>query len=152
MDKIDINIIEELRKNAQMSFSRIAKEIGVSAKTVQKRYEKMKEERAIYRSTIAIDLSKIGYQGKAFLMITVAPNQDRKMTIEALNQTQNIIVFSEIMGSSDVFAVAAVRDLKSLVKLVSDIKKFPSVGQVEFALATDTAFPIDKDYNKLPLE
>jgi DNA-binding Lrp family transcriptional regulator len=152
MDEVDLNIIKELKKNAGTSFSKIAKQLGVSPKTVQTRYKKMKEKGIIGHSTISIDLSKIGYDGKAYLMITNAPTQDPRVTIDALNQMQDIILVADTIGDFDVLAIALIRNLKSFAKLVQDIKKVPSVGQIEFVLVSDTSFPVDKNYDRIVLE
>jgi len=152
MDEVDLKIIKELKKDAEKSFLKIAKEIGVSPRTVQKRYERMKENGIILRTTISIDTSKIGYIGKACLMITNAPNEDEKLTIEALSRMQDVFIFADIIGDCDLLAIALIRDLKSFEKLLRDIKKVPSVDQLDFCLFTDTSFPIDEEYNKLPLE
>lgn len=149
MDKIDLQILKELTRNFQMSFSRAAKKIGISPKTLQRRYEKMKKEGMILRSSITMDLSKIGYQGKAYLMITNAPNQDKTMTIDALSQMQNVFLFTETIGDIDVLAIAAVNDFKSIINLVNAIRKLPSVDKVEVDFSTDTAFPVDKEFNEL---
>jgi len=86
MDEIDLRIIRELTKDAQTPFLRIAKKLGVSPETVRTRYRKMKEEGTIKRCSISINLSRIGYQGKVFLMITNAPNHDKSKTIDALKK------------------------------------------------------------------
>lgn len=152
MDQVDLNIIKELKKDAGKSFLKIAKKIGVSPRTVQNRYKKMKEKGIIWYPTISIDLSKIGYEGKAYLMITNAPEQDKELTIEALNQMQDVIIFSDIIGDFDVLAIALIRDLESFAKLLLDIKEVPSVDQIDFAFVTDTSFPVDKAYDRLALE
>jgi len=149
MDETDRQIISELAKDAQAPLTRIAKRIGVSAETVRKRYGKMKKEGTITQSTIAIDLSKIGYQGKVILMITNAPNQDMTTTIDVLKKTPNIFIFSEIVGDADVLAIAPVKDLKSITALVNNIKKAPSVERVETSFISDTFFPISQNFNKL---
>jgi DNA-binding Lrp family transcriptional regulator len=152
MDEVDLNIIKELKKNSETSFLRIAKEIGVSPKTVQNRYERMKKKGIISRITISIDTSKIGYIGKACLMITNAPNSDEKSTIEALSQMRNVFILADIIGDCDVLAIALIRDLKSFAKLLHDIREIPSVDQVDFSLFADTSFPVGKNYNNLPLQ
>jgi len=152
MDEVDLNIIKELKKNAEKSFLKIAKKIGVSPKTVQNRYKKMREKRIIWHPTISIDLSKIGYEGKAYLMITNAPKQDAKLTFAAFNQMQNVIIISDVIGDFDVLAIALIKDLKSFAKLLQDIKEVPSVEQIEFAFVTDTQFPVDKAYDRLALQ
>jgi DNA-binding Lrp family transcriptional regulator len=149
MDETDKKIIAELAKDVQMPFARIAKRIGVSPDTVRKRYQKMKKEGTIFRSTIIIDLSKIGYQGKAILMITNTPNQDMTTTIDILKKMPNIFTFSEIVGDADVLAIAWVKDLKSIITLVNNIKKAPSVDRVETSFINDPFFPISHNFNKL---
>jgi DNA-binding Lrp family transcriptional regulator len=149
MDEVDLQILKELTEDAQTSFSRIAEKIGVSPKTVQTRYEKMKEARIILRSAITVDLSKLGYQGRAFLMITNAPNKTKKDTIGALKQMQNIILLTEIIGDFDVLAIAAIKDFKSIIDIVNAIRKLPSVDQVEVSFTDNTSFPVEKGFAEL---
>jgi Lrp/AsnC family transcriptional regulator for asnA, asnC and gidA len=151
MDELDLLILKELMKDAQTPFLRIAKKLGVSPETVRKKYRKMKEEGIIKHCSISIDLSKIGYEGKVFLMITSAPNHDQSKTISALKKIQNVFLASEIMGDFDVIGIAPIKDLNSLKILVNKIKKEPSVKQVEIALINDTDFPINKRFGKLSL-
>jgi Lrp/AsnC family transcriptional regulator for asnA, asnC and gidA len=149
MDKIDRKIIIELMKNARTPFLRIAKKLKVSPETVRQRYSKMKEDGTIKHSSISIDLSKIGYSGKVFLMITNAPQHDKSKTFDALKTMQDIFVISEIIGDFEILGIAALKDLKSLKKLMNKIKKLPSVSRVEFALINDTAFPINSRFGEL---
>lgn len=151
MDEVDIRIIRELMKDAQKPFLRIAKKLGVSPETVRKRYAKMKKKGIIKQCSISIDLSKIGYQGKVFLMITNAPNHDKLKTIAALKKMGNVFVASEIIGDFEIIGIAPVKDLNSLKILVNKIKKEPSVRQVEIALINDTEFPVNRRFGKLPL-
>jgi Lrp/AsnC family transcriptional regulator for asnA, asnC and gidA len=148
MSEIDAQILRELMKNAQTPFSRIAKKLGISSSTVKKRYEKMKNEGTIMQSSITIDLSKLGYQGKVFLMITNAPKQDKSTTINALKRIPNVFVITEIIGDCDVLAIAPVIDLKSVKALVDEIKKVPSVDRVEVSLISDTMFPINSRFGE----
>jgi Lrp/AsnC family transcriptional regulator for asnA, asnC and gidA len=149
MDETDLRIIKELTKDAQTPFLRIAKKLGVSPETVRTKYAKMMEEGTIKRCSISIDLSKIGYQGKAFLMITNAPNHDKSKTMAALKRMRNIIVISEVIGDFEIIAIAPVKDMNSIRGLVNKIKELPSVSRVEFSLINDTAFPISSRFGEL---
>ena len=151
MDEVDLEIINKLKEDARMSYLKIGKQLGRSAKTVQTRYKKLKEKNVIWISTISIDISKIGYQGKAYLMITNAPNQDPNLTIQTLNQMQDVFIVAEILGDFDILAITLLRNVESFNNLVQEIKALPSVGQVDFVIVTDTSFPIDKTYKNLPL-
>lgn len=148
MDELDVKIINELTKDVQRSFLSIAKEIGVSPKTVQIRYKKLEEEGIILLSCIIVDLAKLGYQGKAYLMITNAANHDKTETMDALKQMQNVFTIVEIIaGDIDVLALAAVKDFRSIVNLVNEVRKLPSVDNVEVTFTNDTTFPVGKEFN-----
>lgn len=149
MEKIDLLILSELLIDAQMSFVKIAKKLGTSPYTVRMRYERMKKEGLIFKSIVSIDLSKLGYQGKAFLLITISPNRDKADTIAALKKIRNIMVVTEIIGPCDLLAIAPVVDLISIRKLINEVKKAPNVQRVEFACISDTHFPINPSFGRV---
>jgi DNA-binding Lrp family transcriptional regulator len=149
MDKLDYLILSELCKDAQLSFVTIAKKFGVTPYTVRKRYEKMKKEGIIFKNTVSIDLSKLGYQGKAFLMITVSAERDKSVTISSLEKISNIILVTEIIGAFDILAIAPVIDLNSIRTIVNEIKKLPNVQKVEITCINDTAFPVNPSFGEL---
>lgn len=146
MDKIDRHILTELIKNPTKPFLKIAKEVGISPNTVQKRYEKMQKEGMIFGAFTIIDLSKIGYQGKAFLMVTNSNIHDVEITVKALYQIPNVFLISEIIGAFDVLAMAAFRDIAELKEIVNKIRALPSVQKVEVTLTDGTYYPVRKEY------
>jgi Lrp/AsnC family transcriptional regulator for asnA, asnC and gidA len=148
MDKLDYQILSELLKNAQISLLKIANKLDISPLTVRKRYEKMVSEGVIKKAVVTIDISKLCYQGKAYLLITNAPNASKAKTIEALQKMKGIILISEIIGPIDILAIAPVTDLNSIKNLVSEIKKLPSVQKVEISCTGNTIFPVSQTYGE----
>jgi Lrp/AsnC family leucine-responsive transcriptional regulator len=149
MDKLDYLIISELCKDAQLSFVTIAKKLGITPYTVRKRYERMKKEGIIQKSIVSIDLSKLGYQGKAFLMITVSAERDKSLTISSIKKISNVMLVQEIIGAFDILALAPVIDLNSIRTLVNEIKKVPNVQKVEITCINDTFLPINQSFGEL---
>jgi Lrp/AsnC family transcriptional regulator for asnA, asnC and gidA len=149
MDKLDYLILSDLLKDAQMSFTTIAKKLGVSPHTVRKRYQKMKQEGIIIKSIASINLAKLGYQGKALLMITNSPSHDKATTIAALAKIKNIIVVTEIIGPFDILAIAPVTDLKNIKLLADETRKLPSVQRVEITCITETTYPLNPSFCRL---
>ncbi|MCW4028366.1 MAG: Lrp/AsnC family transcriptional regulator [Candidatus Bathyarchaeota archaeon] len=149
MDKLDYFVLSELLKDAQTPFATIAKKIGVSPKTVISRYDKMKKDGIITRCALSIDPSKLGYQGKAFLMITNSPNQTKAATLSGLKKIINIVVITEIIGAFDILAIAFVTDLNSIMKLVDTVKRIDGVERVEVAFIKETDLPAPQNFNKL---
>jgi DNA-binding Lrp family transcriptional regulator len=151
MDRIDRDILRELKKNPTKPFLKIAEEIGISPNTVQNRYEKMKKEDIIFGAFIIIDLWKIGYQGKAFLMVTNSNIYDAKTTVQALYQIPNVFFISEIIGAFDVLAMVAFRDIVEIKEIVNKIRALPSVQKVEVTLTDDMYYPVRKEYGNIHL-
>ena len=148
MDGTDSEILQLLTKNPQEPFYRIAKKIGVSPRTVEKRFQKMKEAGTIIHPTIIVDLSKIGYQGEAYLQIVNAPGFEKITTIDALKRIPNIFLVTEIIGNFDILAIAAVKDFRSIINMVNTIRQLPSVEKVEADFVTDTQFPATTGFNR----
>ncbi|XHH08557.1 MAG: Lrp/AsnC family transcriptional regulator [Candidatus Bathyarchaeia archaeon] len=149
MDKLDYLILGELLLDAQTSFLQIAKKLKISSFTVKSRYDKMVQDGVIFRSTICINLSKLGYQGKVFLLITNAANQTKKVTVEALKKMRNIVSVSEIIGPFDIIAVAPITDYNSIKNLVSQVKEIPSVQRVSITCINETSFPLSQNFGKI---
>jgi Lrp/AsnC family transcriptional regulator, regulator for asnA, asnC and gidA len=149
MDKIDYLILSELLKDASLSFVEIAEKVGTTPYTVRRRYEKMKKEGVIHRCIVSIDLSKLGYQGKAFLLITLTPNGNKSETISYLKTIKNIIVVTEIIGSYDILAIAPITDLKSIQTIVKEARKAPYLQRVELACIDDINFPVSPNFGTI---
>ncbi len=149
MDKLDHLILSELLQDAQLSFVTISKKFGTSPYTIRKRYEKMKEEGIIARNIVILDLSKLGYQGKVFMMITICPQRDKSNTVAALEKIKNIFVITEVIGTFDILAIAPVTDLKSIGAIVNQINKLPDVQKVEITCINNTDFPFNASWGKL---
>ena len=148
IEKVDLLILSELVKDSQMSFVELAKKIGISSYTVRRRYERMKKEGIIQKCVVTIDLSKLGYQGKAFLLITITPNNDKTDVISALKKIKNVILVSEIIGPCHLFAIAPIMDLASIRTLLTDVKKIPNVQRVELACIADTHYPVNPGFGR----
>ncbi|HSQ48441.1 MAG TPA: AsnC family transcriptional regulator [Candidatus Deferrimicrobiaceae bacterium] len=142
MDSLDYRILGELLIDASLSFVEIAKKLGTTPYTVRRRFERLRKEGIIQKSSVTIDLSKLGYQGKAFLLVTVSPHGNKAETIAYLRTIRNVIVVAQIIGPHDIIAIAPVTDLNSIQELVKEARKAPFLQRVEIACINDTNFPI----------
>ena len=149
IEKLDLLILSELMKDSQMSFAQVAKKLGTSYYTVRRRYERMKKEGIIRKTMVSIDLSKLGYQGKAFLLITVSPNSDKSKTISALKKISNVIVVTEIIGPFHLLAIAPIMDLVSIRTIVNEARRAPNVQRVEIACINDTNYPVNPSFGEV---
>ena len=149
MDKLDFLILSELFKDASLSFVKIANNVGTSPYTVRRRYERMKKEGLIHGCVVSLDISKLGYQGKAFLLITILPNGNKSETIDYLKKIRNVIVVTELIGPFDLLAIAPITDFYSIQELVKEAKKAPYLERVEIACIDDIHFPVSPNFGTI---
>ncbi len=69
MDRIDIKILECLKKNAREKASAIAEEIGLSVSAVTERIKKLEISGVIRDYTVRLDQKKIGNTVSAIMMV-----------------------------------------------------------------------------------
>jgi DNA-binding Lrp family transcriptional regulator len=98
---------------------------------------------------VTIDLSKIGYQGKAFLLITTSPNGNKSDIISLLKKIRNVIVVTETIGPYDILAIAPITDLESIQMLLKEARKIPDVQNIQIACSADVNFPIGRNFRKI---
>lgn len=149
MDIIDKKILKLLRENPKMSFLEIAKKIGISPITVQKRYEEMEKKDMLFGTTVMLDLSKIGFKGKAFLFIKTSKNSKVMEMIKTFRQMTNVFLIVEIIGSFELLAMVVFRDIREIIKVVNEIKAVPYVEKVEIALSNESIYPLRKEYTEI---
>jgi Lrp/AsnC family transcriptional regulator for asnA, asnC and gidA len=151
MDKIDLQIIKELSEDARKPFRKIAKKIGISTQTVIKRYNEMKERGTIQLCAISINLKKLGYKGIAHLLITHSPRNSLSETMDQLEKIQNIIVNSKAIGDFEGYAILVFKNIEELYEKVLQIKRLPSISNVEvsFTVPSINYFPPKENTFKL---
>jgi Lrp/AsnC family transcriptional regulator for asnA, asnC and gidA len=149
MDKTDYLILSEMLKNSKISLLKVANKLEISPLTVKKRFERMLADGVIRKASISIDLSKLGYEGKVFMLITNMPGKGKAVTIDALKKIRNIILVSEIIGPVDILVYAPVSDIQSVRNIITEVKKLSSVQHVEIVCTNSTMFPISPSYGKL---
>ena len=143
MDEIDRKILNLLCKDSQMPFYRVAKIVGISPRTVELRFRKLLQEKIVLQSTILLDLSKIGYAGKAYVSITTQPGKDRCTTVNELKKIDGIFLIVQIIGDYDILALTTVKDFDSVIELTDLIKKLPNVEKVDVSFVQDNIYPVD---------
>jgi Lrp/AsnC family transcriptional regulator for asnA, asnC and gidA len=73
MDEKDMKIIELLQENSRISYTEIAKILGVTETTVRKRIAELEKKGVIRKYTIEVDPSKLGYKSVTILGLDVEP-------------------------------------------------------------------------------
>lgn len=129
IDEIDKSIIEFLFKDSQISFRKIAKEMGLSTDTIARRYRKLVEEKVIH-PVIQIDITKFGYEGYAFFSIMVDSHNIRRTVTNTVGDLFDVVAVMEETGDSDLTVIAAVRSITHAFEIGENISRTIGVRRV----------------------
>ena len=133
MDEIDQKILRILANNGRISFTKIAKKLGIATNTVITRYKRLKKGAILY-SAISLDLNKLGYIGLGVFLIKVENKTALPKVIDDLFQVRNVIVTIKTIGAIDAWAIAPFSNYKELFKLKQNISKIPNIGEIEILI------------------
>ena len=145
MDKLDHIILMELTKNSAKSFLALSKKLGIQSSTVQKRYEKMKKDGVILGASTMINLSLLGYKGKAFLFIKYSKGVNPSFRKKVM-QIPNLFLFADVIGEFDALVMMTYRDTSEIKDVCDKIRADSCVRQIKVAVTTDTFFPVKQEY------
>ena len=151
MDKIDRAILKELVKNPQKPFQQISEKIGIAPVTAQLRFEKLKKKGAVHGTFAIIDLSKIGFQGKAFLLAKASKYYDAETTIDYMSQIPNVFLISELVGVYDLLAMVVFRNTAEIREIVNKIRSLKAIEKVEISLTDEVNYPLKKEFTDIQL-
>ena len=133
LDKIDITIMEMLKKDARTSFREIARKLDVSPDTISNRFERLKEQGIIINSTVIINPTKIGYSFISRFGIDVKPAYSSQV-LEEIIKIPSVIVASKLVGKYDLISSIVVKNFQHLCELREIILEMPYVEKVETSM------------------
>lgn len=136
IDKIDMNIIRSLQKDARTNFVDIAKNCGVSVDTISKRFKKMKRTGIVRKTTALLNPKSFGYDCVASLGIDVDYPYVMKV-IELLSKIPEVIFYTSSMGRHDIFAITVLKNVGKLSQVKEFVKGHPLVRGVTASIWID---------------
>lgn len=132
LDKINKTILEELQKDARISFRKIAKKAGVSEAAIFLRVRKLQEEGIILGFTTLVSPEKTGKGLAAFILIRGEP-QKLPEILNALSKIDGICELHDVTGNY--YAIAKIRTgSREELTIILD-----AIGSIQGIISTETA-------------
>ena len=145
MDQIDLEIIEELKKNAKAKIHQISKKIGIPPSTVHHRIKKMEKERVIKRWNVEIDYQQVGLPIKALVLVNFDVTELKRMGKSQeriallLKKTPNIEKIDIITGEADMLLTIRAKSMEHLQEIL-----FKKVQSIEGITRTKTIISLSE--------
>ena len=130
IDRTDIRILCELRDNARMSNSEIAKKLNVTEATVRRRIKNLIEKGIILRFSIHIDYRLIENTVKAYIHVkTVTDKLDK--VVQHLTNHNRVVAVYRVTGEYDLLVVALFVGMTELQEFIDTFLKMDGIKETD---------------------
>ena len=126
IDEIDIQILNILQADCQLSLRKIADKIQISGVMTASRIKNLEEKGILKGYTAILDPIKLGYDLTAVIFIQTEGGYLKNLENE-LSQMSNVITIYEITGDFDIVAVVKLKDRDSLNTLLKNLLVTPHI-------------------------
>ena len=122
MDKIDIKILDELSKNADITATDLSQKLHFSVPAVNKRIRAMKNSGIIKNFTIITDSKKVGKPIVAFILIVLKSIEHTKVFFEYVENDPDILECYAITGEYDCLIKVCATSVEALDQKLAILK------------------------------
>jgi DNA-binding Lrp family transcriptional regulator len=133
LDKKDLLIIEELRKNSRQAVRDIAKKTKLRPSTVHLRIQKLSKEGVIDKFTIKLDNNKAGENFIVFILVST-----NKKIPDAFFSSKNIKEVFGVTGEYDLIIKCKFKDIDEFNGFVLDFRNYPQINKTVTMVGTLT--------------
>lgn len=151
MDKLDYQILGELKMNARQTASEISKTIHLSVSTVIERIKKMEKSGLIRTYTVITDDHKFGNDITVLMEVGMEHPRYNEDFIKYINDAPNIVACYYLTGEFDFLLKICCRSSEHLEQIHNQIKDCPGVRltKTHYVLRTvKNIFTADQPYEE----
>ncbi len=127
MDKLDLEIINELKKNARQTASEISKSIHLSVSTVIERIRKMEKSGVIQSYTVITSDNRLGNDITVLMEVSMEHPRFNEEFIHCINDNTNVIACYYLTGEFDFMLKICCHSSEHLEQIHNVIKDCPGV-------------------------
>ncbi|MBI5061173.1 MAG: winged helix-turn-helix transcriptional regulator [Candidatus Aenigmarchaeota archaeon] len=127
MDKIDVEIIETLKKNGRIPFSKIAEKLSVVEGTVRKRVGKLVKMGVVKKFTIEVGTE---LEQQAIICVKTNPQTPTEQVIKKLKQ-HSLEEIYEVAGKYDIICIVKAHSMRELNGILENIRTTKSIVETE---------------------
>jgi Lrp/AsnC family transcriptional regulator for asnA, asnC and gidA len=132
IDKLDLQIIEHLTQDAQISYADLGKKLFVSPGTVHVRIKKLQESGIVSGTRMHVDLKKLGYDVIAFIGIYLEKSSLYDVVASELIKIPEIVRMNYTTGNWSIFAEVVCKDIAQLRTVLHDqLQKIKGIERTE---------------------
>src|SRR5215471_2903165 len=141
LDKLDLQIIQEMMNNAEVSYSDLGKKLFVSGGTIHVRIKKLEEIGVVKGTKLNVDIKKLGYDVIAFIGIYLEKSSLYDTVAKELHKIPEIVRLNYTTGDYSMFAEVVCKDIQQLRFVLHDeLQKIKGIERTETFISLDESF------------
>ncbi|MCG7382022.1 Lrp/AsnC family transcriptional regulator [Paenibacillus sp. ACRRY] len=142
LDSIDSHILRRLAQNSRISYTDLAKEVGLSGVAVKERIDRLVNQGIIEQFSIVISAEKLGKKISAYLELEVEPAHLNQI-INVLKQNDRVAVLYEMTGP-------CILHIHILVESIEEMEQFmnESIYSLEGIVRAETQILMKRHKNQ----
>ncbi len=141
VDKLDLQIIQEMLENAETPYAELGKKLFVSGGTIHVRIKKLEEFGIVRGKRLSVNLKKLGYDITAFIGIYLEKSSMYDAVAKELEQIPEIVRLNYTTGNYSMYAEIVCKDIDQLRFVLHDeLQKIKGIERTETLISLVESF------------
>ena len=141
LDKLDLQIIQAMMQDAEISYADLGKQFFVSGGTIHVRIKKLEELGIVQGKRLAVDLKLLGYDIIAFIGIYLEKSSMYDTVALALKNIPQVVRVNYTTGNYSMFVEIVCKDIQQLrFVLHYELQKIKGIERTETLISLEESF------------
>ncbi len=141
LDKLDLQIIQTMMEDAEVSYADLGKQFFVSGGTIHVRIKKLEELGIVKGKRLAVDLKLLGYDIIAFIGIYLEKSSMYDNVAQALKNIPQVVRVNYTTGNYSMFVEIVCKDMQQLRFVLHDeLQKIKGIERTETLISLEESF------------
>ena len=141
IDKLDLDIINVMLNDSEISYAELGKKLFVSAGTIHVRIKKLQEQGVITGSKMKVNTKLLGYDCTAFVGIFLEKSSLYDSVAQELKKIPEILRLNYITGNYSMFIEIVCKDITQLRRVLhDDLQKINGIERTETFISLEEGF------------
>ena len=141
LDKLDLQIIEHMMEDAEISYADLGKKLFVSGGTIHVRIKKLQKDGVVKGTKLNPDLKLLGYDVIAFIGIYLKESSLYDSVAKELHKINEIVRLNYTTGNYSMFAEIVCKDISELRDVLHEkLQKIKGIERTETFISLEESF------------
>ena len=141
IDKLDLQIIQHMMEDAEISYAELGKKLFVSGGTIHVRIKKLQEAGIVKGTRLKTDMKALGYDVISFIGIYLKESSLYDSVAKELQKIPEIVRLNYTTGNYSMFAEIVSKDISQLRFVLHDqLQRIKGIERTETFISLEESF------------